>query len=214
MFRASRSRCPSRPSDALHVGLQKFTPAGVRVQYSPNSEAFVIIFTFDNSPKMSVRIDARGIELPQRFHEVCPPLDEAIGMVLAREPFEQLVKDVVRRKVGSLGLEFGMTGVRYHYDTPTAPGADEVPETWGTLPSARTMGAIMKDRGFNPRFLLAAIESLGDPLQIIQTWVRSDVRNEEGEVVAPRAGDDDDSFYPIIINGQVPKRYAIIMPMR
>jgi hypothetical protein len=33
-------------------------------------------------------------------------------------------------------------------------------------------------------------------------------------VVAKRAGEDDDGQYPIVVNGQMPLRYALLMPMR
>lgn len=199
---------PKAAADALYVGLQKFTPSAVRIQYTAEA-VFVIVFVFENSPGMAVRIVSTATELPNKFHEICPPLDEANIFVLAREPFEQLLKTIIKRKVDTLGMAFAETEVRYHYLDPKGPepaAGQERQETWGVLPSERRAGVLCKDRNFNPRFLLNAIETLGDPLQIILPWVRV----PEGE----NAGQDDDYWYPVLLNGQVPKRYAIIMPLK
>jgi hypothetical protein len=215
---------PKASTEALYTALKSLKPGVVRIQYAETKNGGVFVCHLGDNVK--VKINAQAGVLPDQFHTICPPLQEAICTVVEREPLEQLLKDLIKRKIDRIDFFFGrdirdeadwrvvkIPSLSYRYRDnkaqPSAPGIEPI-DPQGRLPSWRADPIpLNKERGFNPKFLLQAIDTLGGPLQLIQPWMR----HPDGEL----AGQDDEGSYPLVINGPSevkPLRYAIVMPMR
>lgn len=227
---------PKASTEALYFGLKYFEPESMRVQYahSRTTNCFVIFLPGE----CSVRINAKAIEVPEKFYKVCPPLEDGLNIGVTAEPLAQLLNTVIKLKLTRITLQFShhvwrtdlppeqlvwdpeakafsKSALLYFYEVDQKDEQGKVTGTLtvpGMLPSHRSGGSgLVKVRSYDPKYLSCAIETMGGFLGLLLPWVRI----KEGE----HAGEDDDEYYPLVITGRVEDggvsgRYAVVMPLR
>lgn len=171
---------------------------------------------------------------------VLPPLERAVGVIVNRRPLVELLQNLVKRKAHSIAIVFKLPAVDdgspvFYYREQRTQDEEMLEGSFSrhrsTVPgdSAPIQGVGEHKAGFNPRYLLDALNGLGrseddydetgtpkpNPVNFFLTYNQHEVLqcadDEESTPLPPRL---ETSPGPAALSGQVPGRYALLMGLR